>query len=88
MSQVDTYLNEKRLLKEKEGKVRKTRGIVEGVFDLTHFGHFGVIRQAKLMCDFVILLINSDRAVLDAKGPTVYTENERVLIGKACKWVD
>ena len=55
---------------------------------MTHFGHFGALRQAKQICDEVILLINSDRAVLEAKGPTVYNEQEWMLIGKACKWVD
>lgn len=36
----------------------------------------------------MILLINSDRAVYEAKGPTVYNEQERLFIGQACKWVD
>lgn len=88
MAVLNQYINDKKQLKETEGKIRQTRGIVEGVFDLTHFGHFGVIRQAKQICDQVILLINSDKAVLEAKGPTVYNEQERLQIGRACKWVD
>lgn len=63
------------------------RGVVEGVFDMTHFGHFNILRQAAQECDQVVLLINSDRSVKEAKGPTLLTEDERKEITEACKWV-
>ncbi len=56
------------------GQVEVSRGVVEGVFDMTHFGHFNILRQASAKCDQVVLLINSDRSVKEAKGPTLLTE--------------
>ena len=46
-----------------------------------------MLRQAYSICDEVILLINSDRAVNEEKGPTVFNEQERLMMGKSCKWV-
>ncbi len=66
---------------------KKLRGLVEGVFDMPHFGHFNLLRRAKKICDEVVVLINSDASVKKAKGPTVYNEEERKTILLACKWV-
>lgn len=55
---------------------------------MTHFGHFNAIRQAKKLCDTLILLINSDKSVLKEKGPVVQTEEERKKILQSCKFVD
>ena len=52
----------------KELKGRKFRGLVEGVFDMAHFGHFNAIRQAKKMCDELVVAINDDEAVRQNKG--------------------
>ena len=66
---------------------KKLRGIVDGVFDMTHFGHFNVFRQASQICDEVIVCLNSDKSVEQHKGPTIYNEQERKTIIEGCKWV-
>jgi ethanolamine-phosphate cytidylyltransferase len=66
---------------------KKIRGLVEGVFDMTHFGHFNMLRQASKICDEVIVALNSDESVKLAKGPTVMNEQERKKIVEGCKFV-
>jgi len=46
----------------------KIRGIVEGVFDMTHFGHFNAMRQAKKLCDELVVAVNGDEQVIIHKG--------------------
>lgn len=82
---INTEFSEYKIHKKLSKK--KIRGLVEGVFDMTHFGHFNMLRQASLICDEVIVAINSDRSVKKAKGPTVLKEKERKKIVENCKWV-
>ena len=49
-------------------KTQKSRGLVEGVFDLTHFGHFNAIRQARNLCDELVVAVNGDKEVCKHKG--------------------
>ncbi|KAF8817893.1 Phosphoethanolamine-cytidyltransferase, partial [Cardiosporidium cionae] len=61
----------------------------DGVFDLIHSGHFNAFRQAKAMGDRLVVGINSDEEVRTVKGSlTIYNEEERAEIVRACKWVD
>ena len=46
----------------------KFRGLVDGVFDIAHFGHFNAFRQAKRLCDELIVAINGTEEVYKAKG--------------------
>ncbi|MBY4206963.1 bifunctional heptose 7-phosphate kinase/heptose 1-phosphate adenyltransferase [Rhodococcus fascians] len=53
--------------------VRRTGGRVVatgGCFDLLHPGHVGLLRQARLMGDVLIVCLNSDASVRRAKGPS------------------
>ncbi|MFI8567034.1 PfkB family carbohydrate kinase [Rhodococcus sp. NPDC078407] len=53
--------------------VRRTGGRVVatgGCFDLLHRGHVGLLRQARLMGDVLIVCLNSDASVRRAKGPS------------------
>jgi cytidyltransferase-like protein len=47
---------------------KKIKGFVEGVFDMTHFGHFNAMRQAKKLCDELVVAVNEDAEVLVHKG--------------------
>lgn len=48
--------------------VKPVVGLVEGVFDMLHFGHFNAIRQASLCCDELIVGVNCDETVRKHKG--------------------
>lgn len=62
---------------------------LDGCFDLCHVGHFNAWRQAKMnFGDILVVGINPDVEVLRYKGPPIYTQEERYVMAKACKWVD
>ena len=46
----------------------KFRGLVDGVFDIAHFGHFNAFRQARRLCDELVVAINGTEEVFKAKG--------------------
>ncbi|CRG95183.1 ethanolamine-phosphate cytidylyltransferase, putative [Plasmodium gallinaceum] len=70
-------------------KNKVTRIYVDGIFDLSHSGHFNAMRQAKKLGDIVVVGINSDEDALKSKGVMpIYTQEERGALIGGCKWVD
>lgn len=63
------------------------RVYVDGCFDLCHFGHFNFIRQAAALGNELYAGVHNDEEILRNKGPTVFTQDERMCIVEACKWV-
>lgn len=56
---------------------------------MIHSGHYNAIRQAKNMCDILVVGTNSDEEVVKTKGaPPLLTTAERSEIIRACRWVD
>ncbi|CAK8695729.1 unnamed protein product [Clavelina lepadiformis] len=60
----------------------------DGCFDLIHFGHANLLRQAKLLGDYLIAGVPSDTETLTHKGLNVFTAEERYEIVSSMKWVD
>lgn len=54
----------------------KTVGFINGCFDLLHLGHLDSLWQAKAICDFLIVGLNSDQSVRKIKGPLRPIQNE------------
>jgi ethanolamine-phosphate cytidylyltransferase len=68
---------------------KQIRVWVDGVFDMMHFGHANMLRQAKALGDYLIVGVNSSETVIEQKGtPPVMTDQERVTAVEAVKWVD
>lgn len=65
-------------------------GFTNGCFDLLHSGHLSTMRQAKAVCDFLIVAINSDASVKRLKGNSrpVQNQDTRVDILSALDMVD
>jgi len=64
-------------------------GYTQGTFDMFHIGHLNLIRNAKKMCNTLIVGINSDDLVWQYKHKhPVIKENERAEIIKALRDVD
>jgi len=64
-------------------------GYTAGVYDLFHIGHLNILKQAKEMCEHLIVAISTDELVEDYKGKKpVIPYNERVAIVEAIKYVD
>lgn len=40
-----------------------TRAYVDGAFDLIHSGHYNAIRQASLLCDELVVGVNSSEEI-------------------------
>ena len=68
-----------------EGR-KPVRCYIDGCFDLIHSGHYNAIRQARALCDELVVGSNSDRDVLKFKGPTILNDDERHFMLTSCKW--
>ena len=65
-----------------------TRGYIDGCFDLMHSGHFNAIRQAKQVCDYLIVGIHSDEEIERNKARPVMKQEERYELLRHIKWID
>lgn len=64
-------------------------GYTQGTFDLFHVGHLNLLNNAKKMCDYLIVGVNSDELVMQYKNKrTVVEENDRARIINSIKGVD
>ena len=64
-------------------------GYTQGTYDLFHVGHLNLLKNAKSMCDYLIVGINSDDLVKKYKNKSVIINQEnRAKIVEAIKWVD
>jgi ethanolamine-phosphate cytidylyltransferase len=50
---------------------------VDGCFDFAHHGHAGAMLQARRLGTELLVGVHSDEAILENKGPTVMTLDER-----------
>lgn len=71
-----------------EKKIYKV-GYTQGTYDLFHVGHLNLLNNAKKMCDFLVVGINSDKLVQEYKEKNpVISENDRAKIVNSIKGVD
>ncbi|KAL8857315.1 MAG: hypothetical protein Q9178_006081 [Gyalolechia marmorata] len=66
--------------------VSKDRIWIDGCFDFSHHGHAGAMLQARRLGKELVVGVHSDQDILDNKGPTVMTLEERVSAVDACRW--
>lgn len=64
--------------------------VTNGVFDILTRGHCAFLKQAQEMGDFLLVGINSDRAVKELKGEKrpVNNQEARAEVLDSLKWVD
>ena len=63
-------------------------GYTTGVFDLFHVGHTNILKNAKSMCDKLIVAVSTDEMVLYKNKKPVIPFNERIEIIRSIKYVD
>ena len=71
-----------------EPKSNKKVVITSGYFNPLHIGHINLIREAKKIGDFLVVIVNNDEQV-KIKGSTPFMpEQERIEIIKALRYAD
>ena len=63
-------------------------GYTSGVFDLFHIGHLNLLRNAKGMCDKLIVGVSTDELVGYKNKQAVIPHAERMEIVRSVKYVD
>ncbi len=63
-------------------------GYTAGVFDLFHIGHLNLLRNAKGMCDKLVVGVTTDELVKYKNKQPVIPFSERIEIVRNIKYVD
>jgi len=63
-------------------------GYTSGVYDLFHIGHLNLLRNAKAMCDRLIVAVTSDELVSYKHKRAVIRFEDRMEIVRSIKYVD
>ena len=76
------------ILKNKRGN-RMKRVITYGTFDLLHYGHINLLRRAKALGDYLVVVVSSDEFNWNEKGKKCYFSYEqRKSLLEAIRYVD
>ncbi len=72
----------------KRGDEKMVIGYTSGVFDLFHIGHLNLLKNAKSLCDKLIVGVTSDELVAYKNKNAVIPHQERMEIVRNIKYVD
>ena len=61
---------------------------ISGYFDPLHIGHIDLIKRARNLGNYLIVIVNSDEQVVLKKGRSFMPQDERIEIMKSLKFVD
>ena len=65
------------------------RVITYGTFDLLHYGHINLLRRAKMLGDYLIIVISTDDCNANEKNKKCYfSYEERKALVEAIRYVD
>jgi glycerol-3-phosphate cytidylyltransferase len=63
-------------------------GYTTGVFDLFHMGHLNLLKNAKAMCDKLIVGVTTDELVSYKNKNAIIPFEDRIEVVRNIKWVD
>ena len=63
-------------------------GYTTGVYDLFHIGHLNLLKNAKGMCDKLIVGVTVDELVTYKGKHAIIPFDDRIEIVRSCKYVD
>ncbi len=63
-------------------------GYTAGVFDLFHIGHLNLFKNAKGMCDKLVVGVTVDELVAYKHKQAIIPFEERIELVRSCKYVD
>ncbi|CAG9309981.1 unnamed protein product [Blepharisma stoltei] len=87
LSFVNSY-NSSEILTLSRVRADPDRIYIDGCWDIMHSGHFNAIRQAKMLGKILVVGVHNDDEIVRNKGMPVMTNQERLSMVRACKWVD
>ena len=64
------------------------RIITYGTFDVLHYGHIQLLKRAKALGDYLIVVLSSDEFNAIKNKKSFYNYEQRELILEACRYVD
>ncbi len=70
------------------GDEKMVIGYTSGVYDLFHIGHLNLLKNAKGLCDKLIVGVTTDELVTYKNKKAIIPENERMEIVRNIKFVD
>lgn len=64
-------------------------GYTQGSYDMFHIGHLNILKNAKSICDYLIVGVNSDDLMRSYKNKSpIIPEHERMMIISHVDYVD
>ena len=63
-------------------------GYTTGVFDLFHIGHVNILKNAKSLCDKLIVGVSTDELVWYKNKQPVIKFRDRIDVVSSCRYVD
>jgi len=72
----------------KRGNEKTVIGYTSGVYDLFHIGHLNLLKNAKGLCDKLIVGVTSDKLVAYKNKKAVIKHSDRMEIVRNIKYVD
>ncbi len=64
------------------------RVITYGTFDVLHYGHINLLKRAKALGDYLIVVLSSDEFNQVKHKKSFYNYEQRKMILEACRYVD
>jgi cytidyltransferase-related domain len=66
----------------------KIIGYTTGVYDLFHIGHLNLLKNAKGMCDYLVVGVSVDELVAYKGKHAMIPFEDRIEIVRSCRYVD
>ena len=62
--------------------------ITYGTYDMLHYGHINLLKRARALGDYLIVVLSSDEFNKIKNKVSYYTYEQRKIILEACRYVD
>ncbi|MEQ6125081.1 adenylyltransferase/cytidyltransferase family protein [Pseudotenacibaculum sp. MALMAid0570] len=72
----------------KRGDEKTVIGYTSGVYDLFHIGHLNLLKNAKGLCDKLVVGVTTDELVSYKNKKAIINQQERMEIVRSIKFVD
>ena len=88
-SEISTTINYEHALLKKGRDIGMKRVITYGTYDLLHYGHINLLRRAKALGDYLIVVLSSDEFNWNEKHKkTYFTYEQRKQLLESIRYVD